>query len=135
MAMQPQLITRVNVDEVKRRWRRDCPVALFRRYHQHLSRVVFGAYNKVPASTHRLVFDFAKMEYMNSSGIALIIELLMAANKASRSVTAWTLASFPEGLCDGGSEQIHPSLSGRGSRVRCLCRLTHLVSYGGLRSR
>ncbi len=93
MSMQPQLITRVNVDEVKAP---DGDAIALLRFSGDITstsrEVVFGAYNKVPASTHRLVFDFAKMEYMNSSGIALIIELLMAANKASRIVHSFGLS-------------------------------------------
>lgn len=93
MTMQPQLITRVRVDEVKASDGGAIAVLRFSGDITSTSRdVVFGGYEEVPASTRRLVFDFSKIEYMNSSGIALVIELLMAANKANRTVQSYGLS-------------------------------------------
>jgi anti-sigma B factor antagonist len=93
MAMQPQLNTRAYVDEVKAPDGSPVSVLRFTGDITSTSRdVVFGAYQEVPAATRKVVFDFSKMEYMNSSGIALIIELLMAANKADRSVQSYGLS-------------------------------------------
>jgi anti-anti-sigma factor len=93
MAMQPQLNTRAYVDQVKAPDGGPVAVLRFTGDITSTSRdVVFGAYQEVPLATHRVVFDFSKMEYMNSSGIALIIELLMAANKANRTVQSFGLS-------------------------------------------
>ncbi len=53
---------------------------------------VFGAYRQVPADTRKLVLDFTKVEYINSSGIALLIELLMAAQKDNRTARSFGLS-------------------------------------------
>ena len=93
MTMQPQLITRVRVDEVKAA---DAGLIAVMRFSGDITStsrdVVFGGYQEVPSSTRRLVFDFSKVEYMNSSGIALIIELLMAAKKENRTVQTFGLS-------------------------------------------
>jgi anti-anti-sigma factor len=93
MAMQPQLNTRAHVDQVKAP--DGSPVAVLRFTGDITSTsrdVVFGAYREVPAAARKVVFDFSKMEYMNSSGIALIIELLMAASKSDRLVQSFGLS-------------------------------------------
>jgi anti-anti-sigma factor len=93
MAMQPQLNTRAHVDQVKAPDGGPVAVLRFTGDITSTSRdVVFGAYREVPAAARKVVFDFSKMEYMNSSGIALIIELLMAASKADRSVQSFGLS-------------------------------------------
>ena len=44
---------------------------------------VVGAYQALDKATHRfLLLDFKGVEYLNSSGIALVIQVLMEANKA-----------------------------------------------------
>ncbi|MHB1937999.1 MAG: STAS domain-containing protein [Acidobacteriaceae bacterium] len=93
MTMQPQLNTRAHVDQVT--VPDGSPVAVLRFTGDIASTsrdVVFGAYSEVPVDTRKVVFDFSKMEYMNSSGIALIIELLMAASKSDRSVQSFGLS-------------------------------------------
>ena len=48
---------------------------------------VLGTFTRLPeADRKRLLLDFTKVEYINSSGIALVIQLLMQANKAGDSV-------------------------------------------------
>lgn len=91
--MQPQLNTRASVDQTKAPDGGSVAVLRFTGDITSTSRdVVFGAYQEVPIATHRVVLDFSKMEYMNSSGIALIIELLMAANKVNRTVQSFGLS-------------------------------------------
>ena len=91
--MQPQLNTRAYVDQTKAPDGGSVAVLRFTGDITSTSRdVVFGAYQEVPIATHRVVLDFSKMEYMNSSGIALIIELLMAANKVNRTVQSFGLS-------------------------------------------
>jgi anti-anti-sigma factor len=91
--MQPQLITRVHVDQAKAGDGSPIGVLRFSGDITSTSRdVLFGGYAEVPATTRKLVFDFSKVEYLNSSGIALVIELLMAANKADRKVQSFGLS-------------------------------------------
>ena len=48
---------------------------------------VLGTYSTLDARAHRrLLLDFARVEYLNSSGIALVIQLLMEAGKAGQLV-------------------------------------------------
>ena len=54
---------------------------------------VLGHYRKLPESTRQIVLDFSKVPYLNSSGIALVIQLLMAANKSGQRVTCFGLSA------------------------------------------
>lgn len=93
MPMQPQLNTRVRVDEVKAPDGSAVSVLRFAGDITSTSRdVLFAAYQEVPPATRQVVFDFSKMEYMNSSGIALVIEVLMAASKDDRAVQSYGLS-------------------------------------------
>ena len=48
---------------------------------------VVGAYHALDKATHpQVLLDFKGVEYLNSSGIALVIQVLMEANKSSQSV-------------------------------------------------
>jgi anti-sigma B factor antagonist len=54
---------------------------------------VLGAYQALPkATTPLLLLDFSNVEYINSSGIALIIQLLMEATNANQKVCAFGLS-------------------------------------------
>lgn len=53
---------------------------------------VLGKYRKLSEGTHKILLDFTKVPYLNSSGIALVIQLLMAANKASQKVVCFGLS-------------------------------------------
>ena len=49
--------------------------------------VVLGTYATLDARLHqRLLLDFARVDYLNSSGIALVIQLLIEASKAGQKV-------------------------------------------------
>ena len=49
---------------------------------------VLGTYQALSPTEHRrLLLDFSKVDYLNSSGIALVIQLLMEAKKADQTVT------------------------------------------------
>ena len=52
---------------------------------------VLGTYQKLPPQTGKVVLDFSKVPYLNSSGIALVIQLLMDANKNGRKVSVFGL--------------------------------------------
>jgi anti-sigma B factor antagonist len=53
---------------------------------------VLGTFRALPAETYRKgLLDFTRVEYINSSGIAVIITLLMEASKAERKVHCFGL--------------------------------------------
>ena len=51
---------------------------------------VLGTYETVDKS-QPVLLDFSRVEYINSSGIALVIQMLMAANKNSQKIAAFGL--------------------------------------------
>lgn len=53
---------------------------------------VLGAYQALPRELKRILLDFTNVEYLNSSGIALIIQMLMEAGKAGQSIQAFGLS-------------------------------------------
>ena len=54
---------------------------------------VLGAYQLLPKETSRLILlDFTHVEYINSSGIALIIQLLIEASNSGQKVCAFGLS-------------------------------------------
>ena len=54
---------------------------------------VLGVYQTLPRQTARLILlDFTKVDYINSSGIALVIQLLIEASKAGQKVCAFGLS-------------------------------------------
>ena len=52
---------------------------------------VLGTYQGLPASAKRILLDFSKVEYLNSSGIALIIQMMIAANKQGQTIQTFGL--------------------------------------------
>jgi len=53
---------------------------------------ILGTFNRLSASEQaRLMLDFTKVDYINSSGIALVIQLLMQASKAGGTVSLFGL--------------------------------------------
>lgn len=54
---------------------------------------VLGEYKKLPAATDKILLDFAKVPYLNSSGIALVIQLMMAASKVPQKVVCFGLSA------------------------------------------
>ncbi len=53
--------------------------------------VVLGTYEGLPKNTKHILLDFSKVEYLNSSGIALVIQMLMQAAKAGQSIQTFGL--------------------------------------------
>ncbi len=54
---------------------------------------VLGTYQALPKESNKLVLlDFSKVEYINSSGIALIIQMLIEASNSSQKVYAFGLS-------------------------------------------
>ena len=54
---------------------------------------VLGEYRKLPASAQNVLLDFSKVPYLNSSGIALVIQLMMAASKVPQKVVCFGLSA------------------------------------------
>ena len=55
---------------------------------------VLGTYQSLPNSGVKLILlDFTKVDYINSSGIALVIQLLIEASNAGRKVSAFGLSA------------------------------------------
>ena len=53
---------------------------------------VLGTYQGLPLEVKRILLDLSKVEYINSSGIALIIQVLMQARNTGRSVQTFGLS-------------------------------------------
>jgi anti-anti-sigma factor len=51
---------------------------------------VLGAYGKV-ARDRPVLLDFSRVDYINSSGIALVIQMMMEANKSGQAICAFGL--------------------------------------------
>lgn len=55
---------------------------------------VLGSYQSLNKATVKFIFlDFTKVDYINSSGIALVIQLLMEASNAGQKVLAFGLSA------------------------------------------
>jgi anti-sigma B factor antagonist len=55
---------------------------------------VLGAYQSLPKQTAKnVLLDFTKVDYINSSGIALVIQLLIEASNSAQKVFAFGLSS------------------------------------------
>jgi anti-anti-sigma factor len=55
---------------------------------------VLGAYQALPKATNKLILlDFTKVDYINSSGIALVIQMLIEAANSEQKVYAFGLSA------------------------------------------
>ena len=53
---------------------------------------ILGTYEGLaPETSRRILLDFSKVEYLNSSGIALIIQLMYAASKKGQAIQTFGL--------------------------------------------
>ena len=52
---------------------------------------VLGTYQGIPESTKCILLDFSKVEYLNSSGIALVIQMMIAASKNGQVIQTFGL--------------------------------------------
>lgn len=52
---------------------------------------VLGTYQGIPAATKRILLDFSEVDYLNSSGIALIIQMMIAASKSGQVIQTFGL--------------------------------------------
>ena len=59
-----------------------------------------------------MLLDFTKVDYINSSGIALVIQMLIEAANAGQKVYAFGLvAALHQGVHDGGHHQVCRAVS------------------------
>ena len=88
--MQEQ-VTSVTVQEV------DCsggPVTVLRFSGDITSTsqsAILGTHEGLPEPVKRILLDFSKVEYLNSSGIALVIQMMIAASKRGQKVRTFGL--------------------------------------------
>jgi anti-anti-sigma factor len=54
---------------------------------------VLGTYQALPKGTTLVLLDFTKVDYINSSGIALVIQLLIDASNSGQKVCAFGLSA------------------------------------------
>ena len=75
---------------------------------------VLGTYQSLPKqSTKLILLDFSKVDYINSSGIALVIELLIeAAGARPEGLRLWALAALHQGVHHGRYHQVCGPVSG-----------------------
>lgn len=52
---------------------------------------VLGTFQGLPAGTKSVLLDFSGVDYLNSSGIAIVIQLMIAASKAGQKIQAFGL--------------------------------------------
>ena len=52
---------------------------------------MLGTYQSLPPGTKHILLDFSGVDYLNSSGIALVIQLMIAASKNSQTVQTFGL--------------------------------------------
>lgn len=80
--------------QTKARVEHNGPLAIFRFEGDVTSaseEAVLGSYQKLSPEIKDILLDFSKVQYLNSSGIALVIQLLMEANKTERKVETFGL--------------------------------------------
>jgi anti-anti-sigma factor len=52
---------------------------------------VLGRYQELPGNTKCILLDFSAVDYLNSSGIALIIQMMIAAGKSGQNIQTFGL--------------------------------------------
>ena len=52
---------------------------------------MLGTFQGLPATAKRVVLDFSGVDYLNSSGIALVIQMMIAASKNSQKIQTFGL--------------------------------------------
>ena len=101
------------------------PVTVLRfegRYCQHFKR---GGAGHLPGASEGddklILLDFTKVDYINSSGIALVIQLLIEASNSGQKVYAVrAVAALRQGLHDGGHHQVRRLFPGQAEAMAAL---------------
>jgi anti-anti-sigma factor len=89
----PELITRVSVEELPSTSGDPITVLRFSGDITSASQpAVMGTYEGLPDATKRILLDFSKVEYLNSSCIALVIQMMIAASKRGQTIRTFGLS-------------------------------------------
>jgi anti-anti-sigma factor len=89
----PELVTRVTVEELPSSTGDPITVLRFSGDITSASQpAVMGTYEGLPDIAKRILLDFSKVEYLNSSGIALVIQMMIAASKRGQTIRTFGLS-------------------------------------------
>lgn len=89
-----ELVTRVTVEELASPNGGD-PITVLRFSGDITSAsqsALIGTYEGLPEHVKRILLDFSKVEYLNSSGIALVIQMMIAASKRGQTIHTFGLS-------------------------------------------
>ncbi len=88
-----ELVTRVTVEELAAPSGDPITVLRFSGDITSASQpALIGTYEGLPDTSKRILLDFSKVEYLNSSGIALVIQMLIAASKRGQTIRTFGLS-------------------------------------------
>jgi anti-anti-sigma factor len=89
----PELITHVTVEEVPAASGDPITVLRFSGDITSASQpAILGTYEGLPDTVKRILLDFSKVDYLNSSGIALVIQMMIAASKRQQTIHSFGLS-------------------------------------------
>jgi anti-anti-sigma factor len=89
----PELVTRVTVEEVPSASGDPITVLHFSGDITSGSQpAILGTYEGLPDLVKRILLDFSKVDYLNSSGIALVIQMMIAASKRGQTIHSFGLS-------------------------------------------
>ena len=89
----PELVTRVTIEEIPSTSGDPITVLRFSGDITSASQpAILGTYEGLPDTVKRILLDFSKVEYLNSSGIALVIQMLIAASKRGQTIRTFGLS-------------------------------------------
>jgi len=94
--------TKAHVEQLTSRLPCGQRFALRGRYRQHSKDAVLGTYQASQGDRKLVLLDFTKVDYINSSGIALVIQMLIEASNSGQKVYAFGLSAHLQGLHHGG---------------------------------
>lgn len=88
-----ELVTRVTIEEIPCTSGDSITVLRFSGDITSASQpAILGTYEGLPEPVKRILLDFSKVEYLNSSGIALVIQMLIAASKRGQTIRTFGLS-------------------------------------------
>jgi anti-anti-sigma factor len=89
----PELVTRVSSEEIPTASADPITVLRFSGDITSASQpAILGTYEGLPDTVKRILLDFSKVEYLNSSGIALVIQMMIAASKRGQAIHSFGLS-------------------------------------------
>ncbi len=89
----PEPVTRVAIEEISSTNGDSITVLRFSGDITSASQAaILGTYEGLSETVKRILLDFSKVEYLNSSGIALVIQMLIAASKRGQTIRTFGLS-------------------------------------------